>query len=615
MSSTPDIIVSVDLGTTYTGVAWTTPRRSIDVLHNWPGTGDGSEKKVPTILLYPKGQPTPASWGYSCIYNESSDLTRREFFKIFLDQETLDATRRQGLSASAGVPETTAEARKYVTDFLRHVYEHTKDTVERETARLHRGGWADLTVEFLFSVPTTWTNQGIINDFKQAIREAGFGTEGPRHSAAVDLTEAEAAAVATLKYSPAEFAQGDVFMCIDAGGGTTDLALMQVTSVDAAFPQMKQIAEVQGTGIGASQVDRLFARLVAQRLSAFPDVLAQLPQNLPARMARSPYFRMMKYTFGERAFMELPRHFVQMEGVSCDFNHTEAGIDQGRMIFTIGEFEALFDPAVQGIISKVTEQLNWLQKRGRTEQVRYFVLSGGLGSNKYVQNKLQAHFENSGHPNAGQVAILCAQEPQLVVVRGLLEDRKQRMESGNMSVLASRIARVSYGVVVKQVYSPIHHFDADVQEDQFDKTTKFALNQIQWLIRKGDTVTPGNPLVKTLQIRLAADDTTRAWDTQFVVSHNEPSFLPASMKHAGAVRLCEVKSNLTGVEQHQLTMKHKRGTCFKAGYKFYICEFEIRVIVAPADLRFELWFGGTKFSSDHEPITVTWDEDGARTKG
>lgn len=118
-----------------------------------------------------------------------------------------------------------------------------------------------------------------------------------------------------------------------------------------------------------------------------------------------------------------------------------------------------------------------------------------------------------------------------MVVRGLLEDRKQRMETGNMSVLASRIARVSYGVVVKQVYSPIHHFDADIQEDQFDKSTKFALNQIQWLIKKGDTVTPGNPLVKTLQIRLAADDTTRAWDTQFVVSHNEPSFLPASMKH------------------------------------------------------------------------------------
>jgi len=79
------------------------------------------------------------------------------------------------------------------------------------------------------------------------------------------------------------------------------------------------------------------------------------------------------------------------------------------------------------------------------------VLSGGLGSNAYVQNKLQEHFETSRHPNAGQVTILRAQEPQLVVVRGLLEERKQKMRSGNLSVLASRVARASYGVVIKEV--------------------------------------------------------------------------------------------------------------------------------------------------------------------
>lgn len=50
----------------------------------------------------------------------------------------------------------------------------------------------------------------------------------------------------------------------------------------------------------------------------------------------------------------------------------------------------------------------------------------------------------------------------------------------------------------------------------------------------------------------------------------------------------------------------------KKGYKFYICLFEIRVIVAPADLRFELWFGGQRFSRNHNPIHVEWDTMGAR---
>lgn len=83
---------------------------------------------------------------------------------------------------------------------------------------------------------------------------------------------------------------------------------------------------------------------------------------------------------------------------------------------------------------------------------------------------------------------------------------------------------------------------------------------------------------------------------------------------AGVTRLCYVRSNLEGVQQHQLVLKQKRGTCFTKGYKFYVCEFEVRVIVAPADLRFELWFGGHRFSGNHEPIGVQWDEAGARVK-
>lgn len=71
-------------------------------------------------------------------------------------------------------------------------------------------------------------------------------------------------------------------------------------------------------------------------------------------------------------------------------------------------------------------------------------------------------------------------------------------------------------------------------------------------------------------------------------------------------------SNLEGVQQHQLVLKEKRGTCFWKGYRFYICQFDVRVIVAPADLRFELWFGGRKFSGNHEPVAVKWDEAGVR---
>ena len=49
---------------------------------------------------------------------------------------------------------------------------------------------------------------------------------------------------------------------------------------------------------------------------------------------------------------------------------------------------------------------------------------------------------------------------------------------------------------------------------------------------------------------------------------------------AGVTKLCHVRSNLNGVQQHQLILKRKKGAFFRKGSKFYICAFDIRVIVA-----------------------------------
>lgn len=180
------------------------------------------------------------------------------------------------------------------------------------------------------------------------------------------------------------------------------------------------------------------------------------------------------------------------------------------------------------------------------------ILSGGLGSSAYVRERLQQQFSNYPHSNASQIAVIPCHDPQLVVVRGLLLDHQQKMETGNLSVLATRIARASYGVIVQEIYSPAVHFNEDVQEDQFDSKQKWAVNQIQWLIRKvctcsfmckprtglkklmirqGDVINPNIPIVKSFNVRLAPTETTRSWDAKIVVSHNEASFLPKSMKN------------------------------------------------------------------------------------
>lgn len=198
------------------------------------------QPSVPTALVY-NANNTVSSWGFLCADDDDDTApprkTRCEFFKLSLDAETLAGAHAQGIT---GAPASTLEAQRLTTDYLAQVYRHFKGSIERELGRQHTGGWTDMSVQFLFSVPTTWTSLRVVRGFNTVIRDAGFGVEGSRHKAEVDLTEAEAAAVAaavaTLKTSTVRFDLGSLFLSVDAGGGTTDIALMQVTSADQQVP-------------------------------------------------------------------------------------------------------------------------------------------------------------------------------------------------------------------------------------------------------------------------------------------------------------------------------------------------------------------------------------------
>jgi hypothetical protein len=157
-------------------------------------------------------------------------------------------------------------------------------------------------------------------------------------------------------------------------------------------------------------------------------------------------------------------------------------------------------------------------------------LAGGLGSSAYVRDQLQERFLAFSHPNASRVAVIPCYDPQLVVVRGLLLDGQQRWQTNNTkSVLATRIARTSYGVIVKETYSPAVHIGEEVRVDKFDRKKKWAIGQIQWLIKKGDVVDPNAPLVKSFEISLAEGELSRCWYSTIVMSQNDPPFLPSSM--------------------------------------------------------------------------------------
>jgi hypothetical protein len=174
-----------------------------------------------------------------------------------------------------------------------------------------------------------------------------------------------------------------------------------------------------------------------------------------------------------------------------------------------------------------------LTASGRADNVaqQAIILSGGLGGSAYLRKQLEVYFKSFPHINATEPPVIACQEPRLIVTRGLLFEGQQRwITTGSLLVLATRTARASYGIVVQEIYSPDLHIGEVARQDAYGLNTKWAINQIQWLIRKGDVIKPGMSLVKSFEIRCDAGSSTWAWDSEVVVCREDTASLPRSLR-------------------------------------------------------------------------------------
>lgn len=133
------------------------------------------------------------SWGFLTQVEEEQDRPGdfREWFKVFFDETEYNKARSSG-ERIPYLPPTHAHVKKYYRDFLRKLYPQIKTHLQDNVRN-----WNTANIEFLFSVPTTWTKLSLTTEFKQIAMSAGFGRDGS-HRVDVSLTEAEAAAVHTF---------------------------------------------------------------------------------------------------------------------------------------------------------------------------------------------------------------------------------------------------------------------------------------------------------------------------------------------------------------------------------------------------------------------------------
>ena len=150
------------------------------------------------------------------------------------------------------------------------------------------------------------------------------------HTIEAGLTEPEAAAVFTIKESAIAFRAGATILVCDAGGGTTDLTVLESATTEGSHPELDSLSNVEGKDVGSTNIDVAFSRLVEDRLAA---VTLALPENTAWSMMHSSEFLFYKCTFGQ----DEVRHFsfsVPVPHVTDGFGHAKSNIVNGRMEFS-----------------------------------------------------------------------------------------------------------------------------------------------------------------------------------------------------------------------------------------------------------------------------------------
>ncbi|OQE33069.1 hypothetical protein PENFLA_c001G07118 [Penicillium flavigenum] len=581
---TPDIVVGVDFGMTYTGVAfscapeWLPPK----TIQRWPGKLPGElSNKVPTCIEYDIQSGSVKNWGFKCD-QEDGNVDIKEFFKLHLAPQYYD-----DFPGSPSRQDAQRWFQDYIQCIYRHVISHFSATIPQFSSR---------KVEFLFSVPTTWKDVRMVEETRRLLERA-INANTPNHRVSVGLTEAEAAAV----YAGNEHYQlDDTILVCDAGGGTTDVNVLKLISSRGEPTRLEQLGHVEGQPVGSVFIDRKMHGLICRRLEKIREHLSIPPSEAAWKMT-SGRFQRLKCTFGTETTLT-PWLKLDVPFLESDSEFPEAGIQEGQLLIAWGDLKMCFDTKIDEMSALLDGHLSNMLAKYPDDHIKYIILSGGFGSSPYVRQRLVEKYSSASsvnHPNAVGVQVLVADEPQLVVVHGLVLERIQQIKRGVVT-FGSRCSPMSYGIICDKIYNPEKHIGERVRLDPRDKQT-YVINQIDWLVVQGAPI-PYTGITKPFQLKTNMGRENEPWKVSIVMSPLPLDDLPHNIGQDGVQRVCDLDISTDNVDR---ILKNHRWYNF--GPTFWRTTFDVKVVVGPADLSFQLWSKDKRIRSNtHEPIAVKW---------
>ncbi|RYP32291.1 hypothetical protein DL768_011143 [Monosporascus sp. mg162] len=455
------LIIGLDFGTTYTGIAYgfTSDPSTITVIKEWPGKsvrGRNDIVKIPTVIKYGEMKDDDPEiidfdWGYE-VSDKAKDVIRG--FKLGLDPK-----KRKFYAAAVGIgaeddiihyhEQTTSEELNrifkntvdIVADFIGAVYKHAMTKI-RERELLF--AMESIQKQFVLTVPAIWSDMAKNATLRAARQAHADILVNPEDM----VTEPEAAALYTFQFYQKRGLSGsvrigDVFVLCDAGGGTVDLISYQVAAVRPKL-QLKEVVKATGGAVGSMMINNGFERhlrtilgeevmaeLKADGSTVFNDIMRDFDQKV------KPNFSSAKEWDDEGIY-----DTINLSGAEIE-DDEDNNIRKNTLKITGDVLESIFNPLVVAIEGLVQEQIDGVVGKELREPTAIFLV-GGFGSSPYLSRRLQEMTKT--------IPIVKPEEAWSAVVKGAVLYKMP----GTVEVVSS-CAPTNLGVRANVPYNKLEH--------------------------------------------------------------------------------------------------------------------------------------------------------------
>ncbi|KFA54890.1 hypothetical protein S40293_08558 [Stachybotrys chartarum IBT 40293] len=495
----PRIVIGVDFGTTYSGVAWATSNKpeQINTITNWNSklNRNSDKEKAPTAISY---SSSPPSWGYSTPLDEDPV----QWFKLLLlDEEDLQSQLRSSTQVTAmrsRLEQLNKNVVEVIADFLKELWAHVlvniKRTIGQEILDLS-------SLHVVVTLPAIWPAyaQGRM---REAAAVAGILNRRPAGKTELSfISEPEAAALATMSdlSGRPDIQENDHFIVCDAGGGTVDIITYMV--VKTSPMNVRESVKGDGKLCGAIFLDEGFSSRLRRKMprGALRALEAQFCDDGTSWPVRMPYV---------------------------------TGSGSPQVVFDNAEILNIYKPVVAEILELVSAQISQVKRKYR-KRPKFVILVGGFGKSRYLYQYLGL---NIGE----QIQILqgTGERPWTAICRGATMHGLNGGPGRNSLAVAvkSRLARQSYGTAFNLIpWDGAEHHPADKAwcpiQQQF-----LAVDQIKWFLRIGEEVESSKPVCHSFWQDL--DAPLEEVVSELVVSDD---LVPPSRLTGSVRKLCLIK--------------------------------------------------------------------------